>query len=342
MNTFVPKYSVVSLIAALAVTLPVAARADAPVKLKIADSFPVGHYIPAYTVKPMMERMKANKALGIDFEYYPGEQMGKVKDLLSLTQSGVVDIAYVPPSFVTDKLPLSAVAELPLNFGGLCKGTLAYWNLAKPGGLLAKKEFEPNGVRLLFSLVLPPYQLVTRKPFATLKEVEGWKIRTAGSAKELGLKKLKIVPIQIPTPDVYESLSRGTIDGMLFPINSLPPYDLHKVAKYTTIGENFGGFVANYVISEKKWKTLSPTVQKTLMDLGEELVRTGCEQVERDEAHDIEKVKQAGMTLVTLNAADKAQMQSEMGSVAKDWAGGLDQRGKSGTEVLNAFSTGLR
>ena len=327
--------------AGLAATLCAPAAAQTPMKLKIADSFPVGHYIPEYTVKVMMQKLKAKPELGLDFEYYPAEQMGKAKDLLSLAQSGVVDIAYVAPAFVTDKMPLSVVAELPLNFTGSCKGTLAYWNLAKPGGLISQKEFEPNGVRLLFTIVLPPYQLVTRKPFASIKDVEGWKIRTTGSAKELALKKLKTVPIQIPTPDVYEALSRGTIDGMLFPFNSLPPYDLHKISKYSTTGENFGSFVANYVISEKRWKALSPAVQKELTALGDELVRSSCEQTERDEARDIEKVKQAGVSIVTLNAADKAIVAKAMHEVAKDWADNLDRRGKAGTEVLNAFSAGL-
>lgn len=317
------------------------AIADAPIKLKIADSFPVGHYIPKYSVLPLMERMKSNPALDVEFEYYPGEQMGKSKDMLSLVQSGVIDIAYVAPAFVTDKMPLSAVAELPLNFSGSCMGTLAYWNLAKPGGLIDKKEFEPNGVRLLFTVVLPPYQLQTSKAFTSLNEIEGLKIRTTGAAKELALKKLKTVPIQIPTPDVYEALSRGTIDGMLFPFNSLPPYELQKITKFSTIGENFGSFVVNYVISEKKWKTLSPAIQAKLTALGEELTRESCELVERDEARDIEKVKQAGMTMVTLSAADKTLLSSTMSSVAKDWSANLDKRGKAGTEVLNAFEAGL-
>lgn len=311
------------------------------IKIKIADSFPVSHYIPEYTVKPLMERFKA-KGLGVEFEYYPAEQMGKSKDMLALAQNGVVDIAYVAPAFVTDKMPLSVVAELPLNFTGSCKGTLAYWNLAKPGGLISKKDFEPNGVRLLFTLVLPPYQLVTKKPFTTLKEIEGQKIRTTGSAKELALKKIKTIPIQIPTPDVYEALSRGTIDGMLFPFNSLPPYELHKISKYSTVGENFGSFVANYLISEKKWAALPSPVQRELTALGEELARSACSKVEKDEARDIEIAQKAGIKLVTLSAADKLTVSQAMGSVAKEWAQNLDRRGRAGTEALNAFEAGLK
>jgi len=329
---------------ALATVVSIApAHAQTTTKIKIADSFPVGHYLPRYITTPMMEKLKANPAAkGIEFEYYPAEQMGKAKDFLSLVQSGVIDIAYVAPGFVSDKMPLSVVSELPLEFSGSCQGTMAYWNLAKPGGLLDKKEFAPNGIRLLFTIVLPPYQIITRKPFSNLKEIEGMKIRASGSAKELVLKKLKAIPVLMPTPDVYESLSRGTIDGVLFPFNSLAPYEIHKLSKTGTIGENFGTFVANWVISEKRFQSLPPAVQQDLTAMGEQLTRAACTQVEKDEAGDIEKVKAAGVKLTPLSAADKATVATVMQDVAKDWADNLDKRGKSGTEVLNAFKAGLK
>jgi len=337
------QFAQAALAVAATVALGAGAQAQTTTKIKIADSFPVGHYLPRYITTPMMEKLKANPAAkGIEFEYYPAEQMGKAKDFLSLVQSGVIDIAYVAPGFVSDKMPLSVVSELPLEFSGSCQGTMAYWNLAKPGGLLDKKEFAPNGVRLLFTIVLPPYQIITRKPFSNLKEIEGMKIRASGSAKELVLKKLKAIPVLMPTPDVYESLSRGTIDGVLFPFNSLAPYEIHKLSKTGTIGENFGTFVANWVISEKRFQSLPPGVQQDLTAMGEQLTKAACTQVEKDEAGDIEKVKAAGVKLTPLSAADKATVATVMQDVAKDWADTLDKRGKSGTEVLNAFKAGLK
>jgi TRAP-type C4-dicarboxylate transport system substrate-binding protein len=330
-------------LALAAVVSVVAAPAQTTTKIKIADSFPVGHYLPKYITTPMIERLKANPAAkGIEFEYYPAEQMGKAKDFLSLVQSGVIDIAYVAPGFVSDKMPLSVVSELPLEFSGSCQGTMAYWNLAKPGGLLDKKEFAPNGVRLLFTTVLPPYQIITRKPFSNLKDIEGMKIRASGSAKELVIKKLKAIPVLMPTPDVYESLSRGTIDGVLFPFNSLAPYEIHKLSKTGTIGENFGTFVANWVISEKRFQSLPPAVQQDLTAMGEQFTKAACAQIEKDEAGDIEKVKAAGVKLTPLSPADHATAAAVMQDVAKDWADNLDKRGKAGTEVLNAFKAGLK
>ena len=330
-------------IAVAAGALFAAAPASAQTKIKIADSFPVGHYLPKYFTMPMVERLKADPAAkGYEFEYYPAEQMGKAKDFLSLVQSGVIDIAYVAPGFVSDKMPLSVVPELPLNYTGSCMATLAYWNLAKPGGMLDKKEFAPNGVRLLFTIVLPPYQVITRKPFSNLKDIEGMKIRASGSAKELLLKKLKAVPVLMPTPEVYESLSRGTIDGVLFPFNSLAPYDIHKLSKTGTIGENFGSFVANWVISEKRFQSLPPQMQKDLSAMGDEYTKKVCQQVEQDEAGDIEKIKAAGVKLTPLSAADKAALTAVAGEVATEWGQNLDRRGKTGTEVLNAFKAGLK
>ena len=76
--------------------------------------------------------------------------------------------------------------------------------------------------------------------------------------------------------------------------------------------------------------------------MGEQLTKSACAQVEKDEAGDIEKVKAAGVKLTPLSPADKATVATVMQDVAKDWADTLDKRGKSGTEVLNAFKAGLK
>src|SRR5699024_8145144 len=121
-------------------TAAVTAQAADTVKLRLADSFPTGHYIPDAMTKPFMEAVTEQTDGAVEFEYYPAEQMGKSKDMLSLTQSGVVDIAYVAPAFVSDKLPLGVVAELPGGFTESCEGTQAYWKLAQEGGILHEKE----------------------------------------------------------------------------------------------------------------------------------------------------------------------------------------------------------
>lgn len=337
------KYASLGISAAmlLCVSQPSAAQ---QLKLRVADSFPTTHWISVNITKYMMQRVTELTNKSVEFEYYPAEQLGKAKDLLSLATSGVADITYVAPAFVGDKMPLSVVGELPLpsNTASSCPLTMAYWKIAQPGGALDKAEFAPNGVRLLFTIVLPPYQLATKPKFSSVKDISGMKVRTSGAPKELALKKLGAVPVQIPSPEINEAMSRGTVDGALMPIGSIPSYGLDTVVKYFTVGENFGSFVANYVISERKWKTLPPNVQKAFTDLGPELSKRGCEMADSEEEGNVKKLEQAGASIVKLPAADKAALTEMQGSVGKDWADGLDRRGKPGSAILKAYTSALQ
>ena len=311
------------------------------IKLRVADFFPAAHWAPDVAVKYWMNEVTRATNNAVVFEYFPAEQLGKAKDLLALTVAGVADIASVGPSYTSDKLPLSGVAELPGSFATACAGSAAYWKLAKEGGILAEKEFSPNGVRLLFSWTMAPYQLYLSKgKLENLRSLEGLKIRPTSGAVEL-MRKLNAVPVQIPGPEMYESLSRGTIDGVLFSVTSLVSYNLQGLVKTATVGESFGSFAVTYVISEKRWKTLPPNVQKAMIDAGEGTMRRICEYIDDTEAKQNEKLRKLGIATVQLSASDKkalAEITRDGGAV---WAEALDKRGKPGTEVLNAFRAAL-
>jgi len=323
-------------------TAAVTAQAADTVKLRLADSFPTGHYIPDAMTKPFMEAVTEQTDGAVEFEYYPAEQMGKSKDMLSLTQSGVVDIAYVAPAFVSDKMPLGVVAELPGGFTESCEGTQAYWKLAQEGGLLHEKEFGPLGVKVLFTLVLPPYQIFLGKDQLTgLDAIDGLKIRTSGGAKEIATRKLKATPVQMATPEVYEALARGTIDGMLFPYSSILSYDLQTLVKTASVGENFGSFIVNYVISDNSWNKLTEEQQEVLTKVGHKMTEEACKVSQRLEVEDMETIKEEGANIVEFSSEDKEKIAQLMEDVGTEWAEALDKRGKAGSEVLEAFQNAL-
>lgn len=323
--------------------LGVSGAGAADITLRVADSFPTGHYIVENGTKPWMAKIKELTGGKVEFEYYPAQQLGKAKDMMSLTLSGVADIAYVAPSFVTDKLPLSGVAELPEAFSSSCQGTLAYWPLMKDGGLLDQKELKPAGLKALWVLVLSPYQLYMAKdPIPSLDAVKGKKIRTSGAAKVKVVQAMGAAPVSIPTPEVGEAVRRGTVDGMLFPHSSIIPYDLAKDVKYATVGENMGSFVVSYMISRKKWDALPADVKKAFDAAGEAVVKQACESTDADEAKAIAQLKKDGVTFVTLSAADKEKLKGLLAGVSADWAADLDKRGRPGTEVLKAFQSNLK
>lgn len=60
----------------------------------------------------------------VTFEHYPAQQLGKAADMLQADATGVADIGYVAPAYVSDKMLVSEVAML-LALEHLAR-TLAY------------------------------------------------------------------------------------------------------------------------------------------------------------------------------------------------------------------------
>src|ERR1700676_4223898 len=87
------------------------AQAADPITLRVADSFPKGHYLVKLILEPWMEEVKKRTNNAVTFEHYPAQQLGKAADMLKLTQTGVADIGYIAPAYVSDKMPVSEGAR---------------------------------------------------------------------------------------------------------------------------------------------------------------------------------------------------------------------------------------
>ncbi|PZO65839.1 MAG: C4-dicarboxylate ABC transporter [Paracoccus denitrificans] len=332
--TFAPKTTLAVALSAL-VGWSGAAAAET---LRVADSLPTNHYISGNLIEPWMKRVTELTKGEVTFDYYPAEQMGKAKDLFALLQTGAIDIAYVGVSYTPDKLPLASVAELPEAFTSSCVGSKAYWEMAKPGATLDQAEFAPQKSRMLIEMVLAPYQLMTAKREITdVASLKGMKIRATGGAKEIEIQKLGSTAVGIAAPEAREALSRGTIDGILFPYSSVLPYDLGPELSYSTTGLNLGSFISSYMINADRWQRLSPEVQAAMDQASAEIMPQACAAIERIDAEDREKLAAQGVKMVTLPEAEIPKLDEILQSVGADWAQHLDARGKPGTAVLEEF-----
>lgn len=310
------------------------ASAQDKIKLKVADSFPAGHYSVAIATKPFMAEVTKRTQGAVEFEYFPSEQVGKAKDMLSLVQSGIVDIAYTAPLYISDKFPLSEAISLPGMFQKICPAAHSFWKLAK-SGILYTEEYAKLNVRPMWVSMTAPYVIVTKsKKVTSSADLKGMKIRAAGNPVEQFLKASGAVPVKLSAPETYEGLLRGTIDGAAFPLRSIESYGLHQVLKHGLLGVSTGAFVGTYTISAASWSKLPPHVQKVMNEVGDEIVASACEAAEKDELTVVSKLTEMGMAFNEAPPALVTALQSHYADTANDWAARLDRRGKPGTEVL--------
>ncbi|MFK4446063.1 TRAP-type C4-dicarboxylate transport system substrate-binding protein [Caballeronia udeis] len=311
--------------------------------LRLADSLPAGHVIAQLVTKPFMDQVQKESGGRISFQYFPGEQLGKARDLLMLTQSGVADVGYISPDYASDKMPLTAGFELPGIFLDYCQGTKALWAATHDGGYLQKKEFEPNQIVPIVMLMLPAYQILLEngRPVAGLKDLSGLKIRSAGGAMDFTLQRLGMVPVKMTPPEVYESMSRGTIDGAVFPYMSAMSYGMQPLVKQGSTSHNFGTVVLTYSIGFNKWRQLSLADQGVIMKVGRSISLGSCTRFSTVEKESADAFRAKGMKVIPLSPVDDSQLKTTFEKVSGDWAKSLDQRGKPGDETLSAVKQAI-
>lgn len=313
------------------------ACAEDQITIKFAMAVPPTHFTAVAGGKFFMDRATALSNGRIKFEWYPAEQLGKAKDLLTLVQTGVADMADVVPGYVPDKLPLSGVAELPGQIKDSCDGTKIFYELTRPGNFLAKKEYDQQKVHVLMAAPLVPYKIfTTKKELNQAGDIAGLKLRSAGGATDMTVSELGAVSIRLAGPDIHEALSRGTIDGAMYPYLSLKSFDLIDTVKFATEDVGVGSVATAFLFSQARWQTLPPDIQAILDQAGKEAGLNYCHYMDTQEAKEKE-VLASKIKATRPSDAALDEWRTRLGKVKLEWAKRLDGRNKPGTAALAAW-----
>ncbi|MGQ3489407.1 TRAP transporter substrate-binding protein [Roseovarius pacificus] len=275
----------------------------------------------------------------ITFEYFPAEQLGKGGEMLRLLQTGVADVSHVSPAYITDKFPLTTVSELPGMPLDSCALANAVYEMAQPGGALYEAEFKPNGIRLLFAGNLGPYSILTTEtPIAALDDIEGLNIRTAGGPMEMTATELGANAIRMSGSETLPSLSRGTLDGLLWPVPLVEDWGLEEALNNVTPNLSTGSFVVTYSISEGTWNRFSEAEQTALMEAGKYATDHYCDFVNRTWAESLKRLETVhGIKPLDLSDAEIAKAEERFGKVHEQWIEGLAGRPVSGQDIYDQF-----
>ena len=318
-----------------------AASAQESVTLRVADHYAPSSLTRQYTIQYFMDKVQERAGGRVTFQYFPAEQLGKARDMLTLTQQRVADIGLVAPSYAPEKMPLSAVAELPGTYSNSCEGMAAYWKVAHEGPI-AERDFKANGIRPLIVFMLAPYQIVTKNPISHVTELAGLKLRSGGTAQDQTITALGAVPVRMSGVEVYESLSRGTLDGAVFPLQAMIDFRLSEVLKATTKGANFGGFATTYSISDAAWESLPEDLKPIFLEVADDTMRHACEALDADDrGAAIDRLQAAGVSSVELSPDLSKEVTAKLENVSRQWAEGMDRQGMPGTQILGSYLSAL-
>lgn len=317
---------------------PVAAQET--IKLKIAHPFPETHYLVAHGLDLWVAELEKELGDRIDFTLYPAQQLGKSAELLDIASSGVADLVLTATSYHPAQLTVSGVAELPGIYTDICAASRASMELSAQGALFDEVDFAPNGVRAVYNVSLPIYNLVTAaKKVETLEDIAGLKLRTTGAAMDMTARALGAAAVRMPSAEVFQAAQRGTIDGALYLYNGMPPYDLQTVFKHSAEGVSMGSTHLVLLMNAERFDALPPEVQEAFLRQGVAAAEANCRwMADNDLVVRDKMVAENGLVVTTLSPDEVARWTERTSAVASEWVKAIGGQGKPAQEALDAFT----
>lgn len=319
------------------------------VTLRIGDSYPPSHPASRDGVDFFMARAAALSGGRLAFDYFPSAQLGAAEDHVALTRSGAIDIGVVSPPYLSDRMPLSNVADLPGMSTDACRAAGALSSLMSPGGpdgsgpgILHTAEYAPQGLRMLFVGVQPRYEVMTvGVPVTEPSDLAGLQLRSSGGVLDLAVQSLGAAPVSIAGPEMYEALSRGIVDGTTLPPMSATPYRLDEVTTDATLGAPLGSFTLSYVVGESTWERLPDDLRAALTRAGAETTAHLCAAIERENEESRVSLAEGGLTFTPLSPDQVGRWEQALAPVRGRWVDDMEDRGLPGAATLTALEDAL-
>jgi TRAP-type transport system periplasmic protein len=250
-------------------------------------------------------------------DVFDGEALANQGNIYNQVVSNVVQIGWGLP-FLAGKFPLLQVAELPyVTTTSSEVASTALWRLYKTG--LLDQEFDQ--VVPLKLIVFPNSGVQYRKKPATLDNFAGLKMIAGNKISAETVEKLGGAPLSFRIDEYYETLQRGTADGVLVGWTAFNPFKLAEVTHYH-LDEPMGGDTGYVFMAKKEWDSLPDGVRKILAEnsgeaesrsfgkFWDEVVKEGKEQT----------MKQPGHTLLHLTATQEKAWHDKIAPIADEWA----------------------
>lgn len=188
--------------------------------------------------------------------------------------------------------------------------------------------------------MMPPTQIHnSKKIIRTPDDLKGMKFHGAEHAAVQIMAETNATPVQMDISDMYMSLDRGLIDGVMnhFPVLSV--FGVLKLLNYHSVfGEGGINMTPKIVIwNERSWKRLPADIQKIILNSGEFYSSAWYAMTDGMIIDAMENIKKWDHTVTHLTVAEKQEWYNLIKLPIHDkWIKIAEKNRLPGTEVYNA------
>ena len=263
---------------------------------------------------------------------YAGGALGGPMEQWDMAVGGVADISFFMPGYTAGRFPRSTVFDLPLIGGGSCTV-----NTAIAQGVY-DKYIAPDykDAKMLVYFVSEPFTIHTsKKKVSSMADMKGLKFRSSGKVQSDMVKRLGGSPVTMPITEVYTSMEKGVIDGVVTAFTAMVSFRLYDVSKYS-IQAGLTATPMAVAMNWKKWNSLPPDIQKIFDGLRVRYAFEAATAYDEDLKKALQKGRSLGKVIYPLSAGELKKWENQLAPMHDDWVADMKSKGLPGGEMLNA------
>ncbi|MDU8925083.1 TRAP transporter substrate-binding protein [Pasteurellaceae bacterium LIM206] len=246
--------------------------------------------------KKFSELLKEKSKGEIKLTLFPDSTLGNAQQMISGVRGGTIDIEMSGSPNFSGLVSNLNVIDIPFIFRDKAH---AYRVLDGEIGQSLLNELEAKGLKGLGFWEVGFRSITNSKhPITSPADVKGLKIRTNQNPMYVeAFKLLGANPVPMPLSELYTALETRAVDAQEHPIGIVWSSKLYEVQKYLSL-TNHGYTPLLVVMNKQKFDSLSPELQKAVLDSAKE---AGAYQRQLNEEKDqeaLDKMRKAGMEII--------------------------------------------
>ncbi|MCR3718779.1 MULTISPECIES: TRAP transporter substrate-binding protein [Prauserella salsuginis group] len=290
-----------------------ASNAGGPVEIRAAQVLPPGGSQSDLIAWFMSELEKRTDGqVKTDVTYGGGLLAGT--DTLPGLQQGRAEAGNVVPAYFPAELPLNNINMVPISDADQSARLRALQDLAD-GVEQFEREFEQQQIELIGFLPNNASAVTFGPEVTSLADVEGLKIRIPAQPSSVVWEELGAKATFQASEEVYESVERGIVDGVTYPMDTQVANGITDVAKYmaSDVGES-GGSV--FAFSSRTYERLPEDAKEVVEQLKKEWPAKADELMTKYDRQACRDFLESGGTIVRWRNADRETMKEAVERLA--------------------------
>jgi len=183
-------------------------------------------------------------------------------------------------------------------------------------------EYTGNNMVYLGSGSTPDYGILSTKPFSTVDDLKGAKLRSPNATFNRWVEHFGGVALTLPGNEIFEAVKQGVVDGALLSAGELSNIRMIDVVKYVTMGVPGGTYnlINIATVNRDTWEELTPELRSAMVEAAVHAVAVTTVGYFEGATKSLEEAKSVGIEILepseALVQASNAFVQEDLAQIA--------------------------